>query len=225
MNKHKLKPVAKQGLVLIVMIIVGLLFIICAAIDIPKILKPTTPTVLDTEEKTNTNNTKIYIIYDNPHSQTKRVVFYPPQQLEEPVETTLYDTFTDEEIHLIECTVQHEVGAFSDTYKRFIAELIYNRLISNDFPDDISQVLYQENQFCGIHYWYSPDFEVDDSTKAIVKEVFSQDKTSHDATYYYNPDLSDYQSTIWFEYSGDVEYCFEYTEEDWGIEYTTRFFK
>lgn len=138
---------------------------------------------------------------------------------------TLYDTFTEEEINLIEVTVQHEVGAFSDKYKKFITELIYNRLVSDDFPNTISEVLYQENQFCGIQYWYSPDYKVDNNTKQVVKEVFSQDTTSHQATYYYNPELSDYQSIAWFEYSGDVEYLFEYTEEDWGIEYTTRFFK
>lgn len=138
---------------------------------------------------------------------------------------TIYDTLTDNEKSLIEVTVQHEVGNFSDKYKTLIAELIYNRLVSDEFPDNITDILYQENQFCGIEYWYTPDFEVDENTKQVVKDVFSNEQPSHDATYYYNPELSDYKSVIWFEYSGDVEYLFEHTEEDWGIEYTTRFFK
>ncbi len=138
---------------------------------------------------------------------------------------TIYDTLTDKEKNLIEVTVQHEVGSFSDNYKTLIAELIYNRLISDEFPDNITDILYQENQFCGIEYWYAPNFEVDENTKQIVKEVFLKEETSHSALYYYNPDLSDYKAIIWFECSGDVEFLFEYTEEDWGIEYTTRFFK
>ena len=168
-------------------------------------------------------------IQDNNNEQSERLVTYSPQQPEKQqeaqTETTLYDTFTEKEINMLEVTVQHEVGAFSDEYKTLIAELIYNRLISEDFPDDIEQVLFQEYQFSGIDYWYTPHFDVDDETKEVVKEVFSQDNTSHEATYYYNPELSDYQSVVLVEYSGDVEYCFEYTEEDWGIEYTTRFFK
>lgn len=138
---------------------------------------------------------------------------------------TIYDTLTDKEKNLIEVTVQHEVGNFSDKYKTLIAELIYNRLVSDEFPNNITDILYQENQFCGIEYWYTPDFEVDENTKQVVKDVFSNEPSLHDAVYYYNPELSDYKSVIWFEYSGDVEFLFEYTEEDWGIKYTTRFFK
>ena len=50
------------------------------------------------------------------------------------------------------------------------------------------------------------------------------EESPHLATYYYNPELSSYSSICWFEYSGDIEYLFSYSEEDWGIVYTTRFF-
>lgn len=140
-------------------------------------------------------------------------------------ETTLYEQFSEEEIRLIEVTVQHEVGNFSPEYKKLVAELIYNRLMSDEFPNSIYEVLYQENQFCGIEYWYDPVYPVDSETEVVVAEVFSQANTSHDATYYYNPALSEYNSVIWFEYSGDVDYLFEYTETSWGVSYTTRFFK
>lgn len=179
----------------------------------------TSPLCRTEENKIKTNNCSQF--FNLSQTEYERVQF-----VELPLKTvTLYDTLTDEEINLIEVTVQHEVGNFSDNYKTLIAELIYNRLVSDEFPDNITDILYQENQFCGIEYWYTPDFEVDENTKRIVKEVFSNEPSSHDAVYYYNPELSDYKSVIWFEYSGDVEFLFEYTEEDWGIEYTTRFFK
>ena len=138
---------------------------------------------------------------------------------------SMYDKLTDEEINLIEVVIQHEVGGLSAEYKRLIAELIYNRIISSEFPDSVREVLYQRNQFCGIESWYYPDYPVAEETKQIVKEVFSSPETSHQATYYYNPALSEYESLVWFEYSGDVMYEFEYEETSWGVTYTTRFFR
>ena len=138
---------------------------------------------------------------------------------------SMYDKLTGEEINLIEVVIQHEVGGLSAEYKKLITELIYNRIISSEFPDSVREVLYQRNQFCGIESWYYPDYPVDEETKQIVKEVFSSPETSHQATYYYNPALSEYESLVWFEYSGDVMYEFEYEETSWGVTYTTRFFR
>lgn len=137
---------------------------------------------------------------------------------------TLYDRLTPEEINLIEVTIQHEVGNFSKQYKTYVAELIYNRLISDRFPSTIREVLFQKGQFQGIEKWYYSGIEPDNETKEVVKEVFSSETPSHNCIGYYNPALSEYESIVWFEYSGDVQFVFEYTEESWGIEYTTRFF-
>ena len=145
--------------------------------------------------------------------------------IQDIISETTYDKFTNDEIHLIEVTVQHEVGNFSENYQTLVAELIYNRLMSEQFPNTVEEVLYQEGQFCGIEDWYSSDIVVDDTTKDVVKSVFNKETTSHNALYYYNPELSADYAVEWFEYSGDVDYLFEYTEENWGIEYTTRFFK
>lgn len=57
------------------------------------------------------------------------------------VEQTFYDTLSENEIHLLETTIQHEVGNFSKEYKKLIAELIYNRYLSDDFPNTITEVL------------------------------------------------------------------------------------
>ena len=138
---------------------------------------------------------------------------------------TLYDTLSENEIMMIEITIQHEVGNFSKEYKTYVAELIKNRLASEDFPDTVTEVLFQKNQFQGISNWLYSGITPDEETKEVVKEVFSAEGTSHSATYYYNPESSEYDSLIWFEYSGDVEYVFEYSEDNWGTTYTTRFFK
>ena len=142
----------------------------------------------------------------------------------EIIEPTLYETLSDEEIYLLEVTIQHEVGNFSKEYKRLVAELIYNRYLSEDFPNTITGVLFQKGQFQGIQQWAYSGIIIDDETKEVIKDVFSEETTSHPATFYYNPELSEYNSIVWFEYSGDVDFVFEHTEIDWGISYNTRFF-
>ena len=134
---------------------------------------------------------------------------------------TLYTSLTKEEIELIELTVQHEVGNFSKDYKKLIAAIIRNRLESDSFPNTISEVILAEGQFSNGDY---VGVNVDIETQEAVEEVFSMEESPHLATYYYNPELSSYSSIYWFEYSGDIEYLFSYSEEDWGIIYTTRFF-
>ena len=141
-----------------------------------------------------------------------------------PVTETYYDTLSSEEIFLLEVTIQHEVGNFSKTYKRYVAELIYNRIQSEDFPDTVKEVLFQQGQFQGIQSWAYSGIEIDNETREVIYEVFSKQHTTHPATFYYNPSLSEYESVIWFEHSGDVEYVFSHTETSWGVEYETRFF-
>ena len=142
------------------------------------------------------------------------------QEQEEEI-CTLYTSLTKEEIELIELTVQHEVGNFSKDYKKLIAAIIRNRLESESFPNTISEVILAKGQFSNGDY---VGVNVDIETQEAVEEVFSMEESPHLATYYYNPELSSYSSIYWFEYSGDIEYLFSYSEEDWGIVYTTRFF-
>lgn len=126
---------------------------------------------------------------------------------------------------MLEATIQHEVGNFSKQYKTYVAELIYNRIKSDKFPNTVKEVLFQEGQFQGIQTWAYSGIEIDNKTKEIIYEVFSKEHTTHPATFYYNPALSEYESVMWFEYSGDIEFVFEHCEMSWGIEYNTRFFK
>ena len=142
------------------------------------------------------------------------------QEQEEEI-CTLYTSLTKEEIELIELTVQHEVGNFSKDYKKLIAAIIRNRLESDSFPNTVSEVILAKGQFSNSDY---AGVNVDIETQEAVEEVFSMEESPHLATYYYNPELSSYSSIYWFEYSGDIEYLFSYSEEDWGIVYTTRFF-
>ena len=157
----------------------------------------------------------------NSSFSSQNIVYLQEEVEQEKEICTLYTSLTKEEIELIELTVQHEVGNFSKDYKKLIAAIIRNRLESDSFPNTISEVILSEGQFSNGDY---VGVNVDIETQEAVEEVFSMEESPHLATYYYNPELSSYSSIYWFEYSGDIEYLFSYSEEDWGIVYTTRFF-
>ena len=161
-------------------------------------------------------------LYKDNSSFSSQNIAYLQEEVEQEEEIcTLYTSLTKEEIELIELTVQHEVGNFSKDYKKLIAAIIRNRLESDSFPNTISEIILAEGQFSNGDY---VGVNVDIETQEAVEEVFSMEESPHLATYYYNPELSSYSSIYWFEYSGDIEYLFSYSEEDWGIVYTTRFF-
>ena len=157
----------------------------------------------------------------NSSFSSQNIVYLQEEVEQEKEICTLYTSLTKEEIELIELTVQHEVGNFSKDYKKLIAAIIRNRLESDSFPNTISEVILANGQFSNGDY---VGVNVDIETQEAVEEVFSMEESPHLATYYYNPELSSYSSIYWFEYSGDIEYLFSYSEEDWGIVYTTRFF-
>ena len=182
------------------------------------------PTITDTTIQTEPVNTTTYVTENVDYIQPKSAMTLETVVVEIKKEPTYYDMLTDEEINMIEIVVQHEVGELSPQYKQLIAELIYNRLLSEHYPDDVKEMLFQKNQFTGINHWYYPEFPVDDETKEIVKEVFSKEYTPHNATAYYNPELSDPKAAEWFETSEYMTYLFSHSEESYGVTYTTRFF-
>lgn len=183
------------------------------------------PTITETETTIETEPTNTTYVTENvDYIQPKSAMTLETVVVEIKEEPTYYDMLTAEEINMIEVTVQHEVGELSSQYKRLIAELIYNRLLSEHYPNDVKEMLFQKNQFTGINKWYYPSFPVDDETKEIVRDVFSKEDTPHNATAYYNPELSDPKAAEWFETSEYMTYLFSHSEESYGITYTTRFF-
>lgn len=105
-----------------------------------------------------------------------------------------------------------------------VATCILNRLLSDDFPNTVFEVILQNNQFADIEEYYG--LVPTEETKEAVKEVFSSEETMHDAVYFYNPNFSETSSILWFEESGDVEFLFEYSETGYGeVTWNTRFFK
>lgn len=74
-----------------------------------------------------------------------------------------------------------------------VAAVVFNRKKSNNFPDTITQVIYQTNQFTAVkdgQYLKSPDR---DSYKAVFEALAGRDP-SQGAHYFYNPKTADNMS-------------------------------
>lgn len=70
--------------------------------------------------------------------------------IEEPVveeEETIELPFTDEEIDLIALVTMAEAEGESEEGKRLVIDTILNRVDHEDFPDSVTEVIYQPNQF------------------------------------------------------------------------------
>ncbi len=135
-----------------------------------------------------------------------------------------YSTLTENEIYLIELTVENEAGIMSDEFKEMIATVIYNRVISDDFPDTVTEVLYQENQFYNGNYKI---WTICNETREAVKRVFERDPADriHEATCYYDPTCSSPDAYYWFEANDNLEFLFEYEEPYQEVVFYSRWFK
>ena len=67
----------------------------------------------------------------------KEVVVEPPNDTE----------LSEEDFYLLVCVVHAEAGNQDMTGKRLVADVVLNRMYSEDFPDTIHGVVYQKNQF------------------------------------------------------------------------------
>lgn len=108
---------------------------------------------------------------------------------------------TPEEFRMLCCVVQREVANLGEYHKKIIVNVILNRVDSNRFPDTISEVLHQKNQFPTIVNYYDTTFEPDETTIKAVTEVLSGKcpDLSKGALCFYNPKYTSEKSALWFE--------------------------
>lgn len=116
-------------------------------------------------------------------------------------------TYIDKEISMIEHVVMNEVGYCSEESMVTITNIIFNRVNDDRFPDTISEVLHQENQFTAIQNYYNCRLEPTVKVKEIVERVLKGEDNSMGALYYYAPKYVKNLRTInWFE---SLEFLFE----------------
>ncbi len=109
--------------------------------------------------------------------------------------------YTKEEFELMEYVIQQEVRGASIEHKRIIANVILNRAESEDFPDNIHDVIFQKGQFTSARNCKEKTFTPDKATKQAVFEVLNKEceDLSEGALYFYAPRWTDVKTANWFE--------------------------
>lgn len=96
---------------------------------------------------------------------------------------------TNDDIYLMAQVVYCESRGEAFDGKVAVASVILNRLVSSEFPDTVSEVIFQPNAFScikGSKINVKPD---EDSFDAVYKALSGMDPTS-DSTFFYNPSIS-----------------------------------
>lgn len=79
---------------------------------------------------------------------------------------------TEEDRELMAAIVWHEARGECFTGQRMAAEVILNRVLSEKFPDTVSEVVYQKNQFTSAGYVSSA--QPDETQRAAVSAAISE---------------------------------------------------
>ncbi len=127
---------------------------------------------------------------------------------EETEEETSTDviSYTDEEFDMLCYVLQGEVGDCSSDSKIAVANVIINRVKSSSFPNTISGVLTQANQFTAISGYYNGTNTPSQSTIDCAKRALAGEDNTNGAVYYYAPKYCSGSSASWFE---SLTFCME----------------
>jgi spore germination cell wall hydrolase CwlJ-like protein len=113
---------------------------------------------------------------------------------------------TDEEFNMLCYVLQGEVGDCSQDSKLAVANVIINRVKSPNFPDTISGVLTQSNQFTAIYGYYNGTNTPTQDTIDCARRAVNGEDNSNGAVYYYAPSYCGGSTAAWFE---TLTFCME----------------
>lgn len=114
--------------------------------------------------------------------------------------------YTEEEFDMLCYVLQGEVGNCSEQSKIAVANVILNRVKDARFPNSISGVLTQDNQFTAIYGYYSGSTVPSENTIECARRALMGEDNTNGAIYYYAPQYVGGETGSWFE---SLEFCME----------------
>jgi spore germination cell wall hydrolase CwlJ-like protein len=168
--------------------------------------KSTTTTTVKTTEQVTTENTtaaKTTTVAETTVSTT--TTEQKPVQTVSDCFTSMGYTPTANEMNMFCTVVSSETGYCEDAAQKAVAHTIINRVLSDKFPNNIYDVVTQENQYTAIHSYfdgqYRPGLEPGSDgwnhTMQLCYEAMAEYDFTNGAVAYYNPEMIGYNS--WFE--------------------------
>ena len=113
-----------------------------------------------------------------------------------------------EEYQVLLRIVQAEAGICDEEGKLLVANVILNRMESEEFPDTVSGVVYQKKQFSPVMNGTINTCRVTTETIDAVKRALSGEDISEGALYFMNRGKSASRNVRWFD--ANLEYLFKH---------------
>lgn len=139
----------------------------------------------------------------------QRVVTY--QVLQRPVQDNL-TWFTEEDYTNLLRIVEAEASGEDETGKLLVANVVLNRVRDEDFPDTITEVIFQKNkgvtQFSPISNGRFWKVEISAETISAVNRALSGEDVSRGALYFAARKYADAENMRWFDER--LDYLFTY---------------
>lgn len=152
------------------------------------------------------NITKDVIIENS--SNDPEPIAYEEVSMPEPIVyySNRYDIcLTEEDMQMFCTVVSSETGYCEDKIQKAVAHTIINRIVSDQFPNTMYEVVTQRNQYTAIHSYFDgqyrkdlyPGSELWNHTMNLLFEVIEEEDFIKGAVAYYNPYMKGYND--WFE--------------------------
>lgn len=132
----------------------------------------------------------------------------------ESAEEKVYETcsLSESEYHVLLKIVQAEAGICDETGKILIANVILNRLENDEFPDTISGVVYQKNQFSPVSNGTIHTCKVTEETIEAVDKALKGEDLSDGALYFMNRGASTRKNVNWFD--SNLKFLFKHEQHE-----------
>jgi len=115
--------------------------------------------------------------------------------------------FTDDELTMIHRMVEAEATGGTIESRTHVANVIINRVLSDDFPNTVKKVLFQKRQFSPVADGRYYSVKVTDSTIKAVYTANNNPDTTHGSTFFMVRRYSDRSNVTWFD--KNLEFVFE----------------
>ena len=127
---------------------------------------------------------------------------------EDPQVAEAFADYTESDYNVLLRIVQAEAGGCDMTGKILVANVILNRVESDEFPDTITDVVYEKRQFSPVSNGSINRCKVEEETVEAVDRALAGEDYSEGALYFMNRRASSGSNVRWFD--THLDYLFQH---------------
>lgn len=141
--------------------------------------------------------------------ETRRVEEARARQAEEEAKrASAVVSYTDQDYEVLKKIVEAEAGSCDLEGRILVANVIINRTRNREFPNTITDVVFQKSQFSPVHDGRINSCKVSEKTVEAVDRALAGEDYSRGALYFMNRRRSQARNVSWFD--GRLTYLFEH---------------